>query len=145
MYPCNIISLFKPKKSLNHDIKTAILVPDQVLPVPCTRYLYEIFFASFHRVIQDNFVKMENMFDLMDEPLEIKDVPNALELVPSNGKIEFKNVSFSYQPERQILKNISFEINAGETIGIVGPTGKKKYSMIPKYRIILNLVYIHKS
>ena len=108
-------------------------------------YLYEIFFASFHRVIQDNFVKMENMFDLMDEPLEIKDVPNALELVPSNGKIEFKNVSFSYQPERQILKNISFEINAGETIGIVGPTGKKKYSMIPKYRIILNLVYIHKS
>ena len=84
------------------------------------------------------------MFDLMDEPLEIKDVPNALELIPSNGKIEFKNVSFSYQPERQILKNISFEINAGETIGIVGPTGKKKY-MIPKYRIILNLVYIHKS
>ena len=84
------------------------------------------------------------MFDLMDEPLEIKDVPNALELIPSNGKIEFKNVSFSYQPERQILKNISFEINAGETIGIVGPTGKKKY-MIPKYRIILNLVYIHTS
>ena len=85
------------------------------------------------------------MFDLMDEPLEIKDVPNALELIPSNGKIEFKNVSFSYQPERQILKNISFEINAGETIGIVGPTGKKKYT-IPKYKIlILNLVYIHKS
>ena len=95
-------------------------------------------------MIQDAFVKMENMFDLMDEPLEIKDVPNALELIPSNGKIEFKNVSFSYQPERQILKNISFEINAGETIGIVGPTGKKKY-MIPKYRIILNLILYSES
>ena len=68
---------------------------------------------------------MENMLDLMEEPLEIKDVPNALELIPSKGKIEFKNVSFSYQPERQILKNINFEINAGETIGIVGPTGRK--------------------
>ena len=96
-------------------------------------------------MIQDAFVNMENMLDLMEEPLEIKDVPNALELIPSKGKIEFKNVSFSYQPERQILKNINFEINAGETIGIVGPTGKKKYSMILKYRIILNLVYIHKS
>ena len=73
---------------------------------------------------------MENMLDLMEEPLEIKDLPNALELIPSKGKIEFKNVSFSYQAERQILKNINFEINAGETIGIVGPTGSGKTTLM---------------
>jgi len=86
--------------------------------------------GTLYRVIQDAFVNMENMLDLMEEPLEIKDVPNALELIPSKGKIEFKNVSFSYQPERQILKNINFEINAGETIGIVGPTGSGKTTLM---------------
>ena len=86
--------------------------------------------GTLYRVIQDAFVNMENMLDLMDEPLEVKDVPNALDLIPSKGKIEFKNVSFAYQIERPILKNINFEINPGETIAIVGPTGSGKTTLM---------------
>ena len=86
--------------------------------------------GTLYRVIQDAFVNMENMLDLMEEPLEIKDTPNAPELMPSKGKIEFKDVSFSYSPERPILKNITFEINSGETIGIVGPTGSGKTTLM---------------
>ena len=73
---------------------------------------------------------MENMLDLMEEPAEIKDVANAPDLIASRGKIEFKNVTFHYSPERQILKEVSFEVNPGETVAIVGPTGAGKTTIM---------------
>ena len=75
--------------------------------------------CSHFRVIQEAFVNMENMLDLMDEPIEVKDKPNALPILPMKGKIDFRNVSFYYSPERPILKNISFTIEPGETYAIV--------------------------
>ena len=56
---------------------------------------------------------MENMLDLMEEPIEVSDIPNAPDLITSHGKIEFKDVTFHYTPERPILKNISFAVNPG--------------------------------
>ena len=56
---------------------------------------------------------MENMLDLMEEPIEVSDLQNAPDLITSRGKIEFKDVTFYYAPERPILKNISFEVNPG--------------------------------
>jgi len=86
--------------------------------------------GTLYRVIQESFVNMENMLDLMEEPIEVSDLPNAPDLITSRGKIEFKDVTFYYTPERPILKNISFEVNPGETVAIVGPTGSGKTTVM---------------
>jgi ABC-type transport system involved in Fe-S cluster assembly fused permease/ATPase subunit len=65
---------------------------------------------------------MENMLDLLDEVKEVKDAPDALPMLPARGKIEFKNVTFSYNPERIILKDLSFTAMPGQTIAFVSTT-----------------------
>ena len=70
-------------------------------------------------MIQDAFVNMENMLELMEEPIEVKDIPNALPLMALHGKIDFRNVSFHYTEDRQILKNLNFTVNPGQTFAIV--------------------------
>jgi ABC-type transport system involved in Fe-S cluster assembly fused permease/ATPase subunit len=62
---------------------------------------------------------MENMLDLMKEPVEVQDSPTARPLIATKGKIEFRNVSFAYSPERPILKNLSFVVEPGQTFAIV--------------------------
>ncbi len=86
--------------------------------------------GTLYRVIQESFVNMENMLDLMDEAVEIKDSSNAPDLIASRGKIEFCNVSFGYKPERPILKDVSFEVQPGQTLAIVGPTGSGKTTIM---------------
>lgn len=73
---------------------------------------------------------MENMFDLMNIKPEICDIPNAKELVLKNGQVEFRNVTFSYQPERLVLKNISFVVPPGKTLALVGPSGSGKTTIV---------------
>lgn len=73
---------------------------------------------------------MENMFDLLKEDQEITDEPNAPELALTRGGIDFTNVSFSYTPERMILKNITFSVPGGKTIALVGPSGSGKSTII---------------
>ena len=70
-------------------------------------------------MIQDAFVDMENMLELMDEPIEVKDIPNALPLMAMKGKVDFRNVSFYYSVDRPILKDVSFTIHPGQTFAIV--------------------------
>jgi ATP-binding cassette subfamily B protein len=66
------------------------------------------------------------MFSILGRKPEIKDRPGALPLKVRTGTIRFDNVSFAYEPERAILKNVSFEVAAGHTVAIVGPTGAGK-------------------
>lgn len=73
---------------------------------------------------------MENMFDLLKEPEEVIDAPNAIDISTVRGEIEFKNVTFGYTPERIILKNISFAVPQGRTIALVGPSGSGKSTII---------------
>ena len=75
------------------------------------------------------------IFEYFDMPVEIQNAPDAL--VPDakegyvvNGEVEFKNVDFSYNPERQILKDVSFKLNSGDCIAIVGPSGSGKSTLI---------------
>ncbi|XP_034235611.1 ATP-binding cassette sub-family B member 6, mitochondrial isoform X2 [Thrips palmi] len=87
-------------------------------------------FGTYYRAIQKNFVDMENMFDLLREEQEIVDIPGASPLAIRQGKIEFFNVSFSYLPERTVLKNVSFTVPGGKTVAIVGPSGSGKTTIM---------------
>ncbi|XP_035688914.1 ATP-binding cassette sub-family B member 6, mitochondrial-like [Branchiostoma floridae] len=88
------------------------------------------FFGTYYRMIQAAFIDMENMFDLLKEKQEVKDIPGARSLVVTKGRIEFDNVSFYYQQERNILKDISFTVHPGQTVALVGPTGSGKSTII---------------
>ncbi len=70
------------------------------------------------------------IFEYFDMPVEIKNAENAIVPEHAEGNVEFRNVEFSYTPERQILKDISFELKSGNSIAIVGPSGSGKSTII---------------
>lgn len=84
------------------------------------------FIGFVYREIRQGLTDIEQMFDLLDVKAEVVDKPNATPLQIGNGHITFENVHFSYDPERPILKGISFEVPAGKTVAIVGPSGAGK-------------------
>ncbi|RHW33338.1 ABC transporter ATP-binding protein [Neobacillus notoginsengisoli] len=81
--------------------------------------------------ITQSFASMDRVFEFADEKYDIVDEPNAMDLKTVNGKIEFKNVSFAYEDEEElVLKNINLEANKGETIALVGMSGGGKSSLV---------------
>lgn len=70
------------------------------------------------------------IFEYFDMPVEIQNAPDAVVPATANGNVVFKNVQFSYNPERQILKNVNFELKSGNSIAIVGPSGSGKSTII---------------
>lgn len=73
---------------------------------------------------------LERIFETMNEPAIIEDKPGAEELPPIQGNVEFKDVSFGYEPGQTILKHVSFTAKPGESIAIVGPTGAGKTTIV---------------
>lgn len=67
---------------------------------------------------------------LLDAPVEVEDVPNAVEMPPITGDIEFENISFGYRPDRPVLKNINFRVDTGTTVALVGGTGSGKSTLV---------------
>ncbi|RMF00848.1 MAG: ABC transporter ATP-binding protein/permease [Alphaproteobacteria bacterium] len=84
------------------------------------------FMGMVYREIRQGLVDLETMFALLEEPAEIVDREDARPLQVSEGTIRFENVSFAYDRDRPILKDVSFEVPAGKTIAIVGPSGAGK-------------------
>ncbi|MGI4752465.1 MAG: ABCB family ABC transporter ATP-binding protein/permease [Janthinobacterium lividum] len=79
-----------------------------------------------YREIKNALVGMEDMFNLLDIPEEVEDAKDAKELTISKGEVAFKEVNFAYNQERPILHNISFTIDSGKTLAIVGSSGAGK-------------------
>lgn len=72
----------------------------------------------------------ERVFEILDEPVEVMDSPHALPKRPLEGNVEFRNVSFHYVKDKPVLKNLSFKVNAGEIVALVGPTGSGKTTIV---------------
>jgi len=84
------------------------------------------FMGMVYREIKQGLVDIETMFALLHEPAEIVDRPAAKPLRVDKGAIKFDHVSFTYEPGRPILKDVSFEVPAGKMVAIVGPSGAGK-------------------
>src|SRR6202048_3344044 len=84
------------------------------------------FMGMVYREIKQAIIDIEKMFNVLSRNPEIEDVPGAKPLIVTSGGVRFEDVRFSYDPERQILKGLSFEVPAGKTVAIVGPSGDRK-------------------
>ncbi len=84
------------------------------------------FMGMVYREIKQAVIDIEMMFGILSRDPEIRDRPGAKPLVVTNGAIRFEGVNFAYEPERPILKDLSFEVPAGKTIAVVGPSGAGK-------------------
>ncbi|MDO6545872.1 ABCB family ABC transporter ATP-binding protein/permease [Pseudoalteromonas carrageenovora] len=87
------------------------------------------FLGFVYREIRRALTDLENMLGLLNKKPQVTERPNAQNLILTNGDIAFNNVSFSYNANRPILNDISFKINAGSKVAVVGASGAGKSSL----------------
>jgi ATP-binding cassette subfamily B protein len=80
--------------------------------------------------LQSSFAGVERVFKLLDQDKEVIENPHALHLPKVKGSFEFTDVSFSYESDKSVLQNVTFKINGGDRVGIMGSTGAGKSTLI---------------
>ena len=73
---------------------------------------------------------LERIFETMDEPVTVDDLPGAVEMKPIKGHVEFKDVTFSYDGQLNVLEHLNLDVKEGESVALVGPTGAGKTTIV---------------
>jgi ABC-type multidrug transport system fused ATPase/permease subunit len=95
-------------------------------------------FSELNVVFANSMAALDRVFEILDAEPEIKDRPNAVELVKIEGSVEFDRVYFSYNPhdDPSVLQNVTFTVEPGQKVALVGPSGSGKstvVSLIPRF------------
>ena len=86
--------------------------------------------GNIYNQLMDAMSYLERIFQVMDEPVSVEDNPGAGELPQIQGHVEFRNVLFEYEKDIPVIKHVSFDVKAGESIALVGPTGAGKSTIV---------------
>ena len=86
--------------------------------------------ANIYNSFINNIAYLERIFETMDEPVVVGDAPNAETLPDISGEVEFRDVTFAYEPGIDILEHVNLHVHAGESIALVGPTGAGKSTVV---------------
>lgn len=86
--------------------------------------------ANIYNQFITNIAYLERIYEMIDEPVEVRNLIGATELPQIRGNVEFRDVSFSYEAGPPVLNHISFTVKAGESVALVGPTGSGKSTII---------------
>jgi ATP-binding cassette subfamily B protein len=86
--------------------------------------------SQFYTQAQSAFAGLERIFLLLDEPAELKDAPDAIEMPSIRGEVTFDNVTFGYTPDHMVLKGVNLIAEPGQMMALVGPTGAGKSTII---------------
>ncbi len=86
--------------------------------------------SNFYNDLLSAAASMERIFEIMDTESDIQDMEGAQPLPPIEGRVSFDHVTFSYDQEKTVLHDVSFDIPAGKTIALVGPTGAGKSTVV---------------
>ncbi|HEY5716144.1 MAG TPA: ABC transporter ATP-binding protein/permease [Psychromonas sp.] len=88
------------------------------------------FLGFVYREIRGSLANIEKMFDLLTKQPQVKDLPNASQLITTNGEISFEQVGFFYQQQRRILNKVSFKVKPGQKVAVVGSSGGGKSTLV---------------
>lgn len=86
--------------------------------------------SNFYNALLSAMASVERIYEIFDTPPDIEDAPGADALPPSKGEVAFDDVTFGYEPESMVLRNVSFTARPGQTIALVGPTGAGKSTVV---------------
>jgi ATP-binding cassette subfamily B protein len=86
--------------------------------------------SAFYNTLVTNMSYLELIFETLDEPVLVKDKQGAVEMPKIKGRVEFKNVDFSYEEGQKVLDGVSFTCEAGNIVALVGPTGAGKTTVV---------------